>query len=222
MDKKIIITIDGEGGSGKGTTAKGVAKKLNYKHIDSGAMYRVVSFFLSEKNINFKDDEKIKKELKNLIISFNSKSQVLLNEKNIENKIRNSKIDALVFKYAQNSIIRNFINKRQKELLKNGEFVIDGRDMGSIVFPQAELKIYLICDLNERAQRRSLDYKKSENSEEIKKIKKEIKNRDNEDKNRKESPLIIPKNAIVIDTTNLTIKEQINKVYQLALKIING
>ncbi len=219
--KKITITIDGVGGAGKGTTAQGVAKKLGYSYIDSGAMYRVTSFFLNNLNIGFNEDKKIIENLKNLNINFDTNSNVLLNDQNTEKEIRTEKIDNLVFQYAKNPLIRNFINNRQKELLNHGGFVIDGRDMGSVVFPEAELKIYITCDSLIRARRRALQYGTENNHTEIKKIQADFEKRDFEDKNRKHAPLIIPYGASIIDTSNHTIKSQIEEVYNLALQKIN-
>lgn len=219
--KNITITIDGVGGAGKGTTAKGVAKKLNYTHIDSGAIYRAVTFFLHKKNVNYNaSQEVIDEALKNLNIDFNNQGMVLMNNKNIENKIRTDEIDDLVFEYAKRGVIRNFVKKEQHKLLKNGGVVIDGRDTGSVVFPKAELKIFITCDIKERARRRAIQYGVINDPKKVIEIENDFKNRDYQDEHRKHSPLIIPKNAVIIDTTNLTIDEQIEKVYKLALQKI--
>ena len=217
MNKKINIAIDGPGGSGKDETAKILSKKLNYKILDTGAMYRAITFFLLNKKIEKQDDKNIKKYLnkKSIKISFNKKNEVLLNNKNIERKIREHKISLLASNFSQNIFIRKFLILQQQNIIKNKGFILSGRDTTSIVAPTAEVKIYLDCEINERVKRRIKQYKKKCN---FKEIKKQIQKRDKQDMKKN---LIKTKDSNLIDTTNLTIKEQVEKIYLMVNKIIN-
>jgi len=218
-NNKKIITIDGPAGSGKSTIAKLLAKKLGFNYIDTGAMYRTITLLALSNNIDPEDETKILEIAKQSYIELeNSPSDekqytiVKLNGKDVTNEIRSKEVGAAVSIVSRLSGIRKYLVKLQRELAKNGNAVLEGRDTGSVVYPEATLKVFLTASLQERIKRRELQNKQKGNLMEKRAIKKEISNRDKIDSSRKDSPLIIPENAVVIDTTNMSIKEVADKI----------
>ena len=209
--KKIIITIDGFAGTGKWTTARGVAEKMWYIHLDTGALYRAITLYFLQKNISVDDVELIKKEFSNIDIKFEN-WDVLLNWKNVESEIRKSYISEKVPYYSQILELRLFCNKIQQKIWKGGGFVIDARDAATVVFPDAELKIFLETDLDVKAKRRRKELLGKWENISLEQVKNNLKKRDLIDtKNTYKLP-----DSVVIDTTNLTIDEQVEKVIELA------
>ncbi len=207
--KNIVITIDGPAASGKGKIAKYLSKKWKIKHIDSGILYRKIALSLLNSKIEIKDKRSIEKHTANLEI----------NTYRNDNKLRNEKISKIASKIAIHKFIRNKVNKFQKKYvydnLKNIGFVIDGRDIGSVVFKKADLKLYIDVSEINRAKRRYKQLIDSGEKSIYPKILKEIKLRDKNDKSRKNSPLVIPKGAKIINN-NYTFRHtvaQINKIF---------
>lgn len=225
-DKKITIAIDGYSSCGKSTLAKELAKQLNYIFIDSGAMYRAVSYFALKNKIidnnNF-DTNKIIEALPQIDIKFKlnhiTKSpEVFLNDVNIEDQIRKPEISKIVSKIAEIKEVREKLVSEQQKMGKDKGIIMDGRDIGSVVFPSAELKLFITADIKTRTKRRfdELTQKGIETS--INEVEENLKMRDEIDSNRKESPLIKTPDAIVIDNTNLSKTEQL----EIALKQVNS
>ena len=208
--KNKIITVDGPAGSGKGRIAKYIAHKWKFFHLDSGLLYRRFAYELLKNNINIHNEKEIINFIKKL------KKLSLRNHKNVRTE-RISKITSKISVYKK---VRNFINKQQRIIVdkkkKNISCVIDGRDIGSVVFKKANIKLYIQVDIKIRAKRRHKQLIDMGEQSIYPKILKEIKLRDKKDKNRKNSPLVIPKGANIIDNSNsfrLTIK-QLNKIFE--------
>lgn len=221
MKKTVIIAIDGPSSSGKSTIAKLIAKHLKFTYIDSGSIYRAVTYLavknnlLDKSNINTSAIIKILKET-SISFSFNSKNQNIISVDGIqlEDKIRTFKISSLVSLLAEKNEIRKYIVKIQKDISRNKSIVMDGRDIGTVVFPNADVKFYLDASLNERSQRRWKELSKTE-SISLEQVKKDLKNRDDNDINRDHSPLMKSKNSITIFTDNLSIDEVVKKMIKI-------
>jgi CMP/dCMP kinase len=225
MLKQITIAIDGYSSCGKSTLAKALAKELNYVFIDSGAMYRAIAYICLQNNWSL---PKYEKELIAVLPTINlkfeinaktSKPEVYLNGENLESKIRNSQITAIVSAVASIKEVREKLVLEQRKIGVNGGIVMDGRDIGSVVFPDAELKLFLTADPHIRAQRRYLELKDSEPNISLEKIQEDLYKRDYADTNRKESPLTQVKDAIIVDNSNLSPSEQLKLVLDLVKKI---
>jgi cytidylate kinase len=204
-----IITIDGPSGSGKSTIAKRLAKILGYTFLDTGAMYRTIAYVLKNNKIDFK------KYLKDSLVEFsikNKKLSIKIFGKIIKNEIRTPEIGKLASVISKEKPVRDYLVCEQRKLGKNANIVCEGRDMGSVVFPSSDLKIYLTCDEKERIKRRIEQNKRLNIKSNLEDIENEIQFRDKEDQERKHSPLIIPKNAYIIDSTCLTIDQVIEEI----------
>jgi cytidylate kinase len=222
--RKIIIAIDGPAGSGKSTTARLVAQKLGYTYIDTGAMYRALTLKVIESNIDPNDEDSIVKLAENTRIDLiyeNGNLKVILDNRDVSDKIRTPEVTSLVSVVSAHPKVRDIMVKKQRELGKDGGVVIDGRDIGTVVFPNADLKIFMTADVKERAKRRQKELKTQGFEIEIEKLIKEIEERDEFDSNREISPLKKADDAIEIDTTNLTIEEQVELVLKKAYELIN-
>jgi cytidylate kinase len=225
---KNIITIDGPAGSGKSTVAKILAKELNYRYIDTGAMYRALTLLAFHNNIDFNDQEAILEvarktdlELESNIVNEKEYTKVKLNGKDVTDEIRSREVGSAVSIVSKLSGVRKYLVKFQRELIKNGNSVLEGRDTGSVVCPEAILKIYLTADLEERIKRRDLQNKEKGQFQEKTIIRDEIITRDKIDSSRKDSPLTVPENGIVIDTSNLSVMEVVKKIKKLYFERIN-
>lgn len=221
MKKTVIIAIDGPSSSGKSTIAKLIAKHLKFTYIDSGSIYRAVTYLavknnlLDKSNINTSAIIEILKKT-SISFSFNSKNQNIISVDGIqlEDKIRTFKISSLVSLLAEKNEIRKYIVKIQKDISRNKSIVMDGRDIGTVVFPNADVKFYLDASLKERSQRRWKELSKTE-SISLEQVKKDLKNRDDNDINRDHSPLMKSKNSITIFTDNLSIDEVVKKMIKI-------
>ena len=215
MDK--LITIDGPGGSGKGTVAKILAAKLGWNILDSGALYRLIA--LISENINKTDPDSIGKELKDKSIFFElvkDQYHLFFDGKDVTNFIRREEIGIKASDLAHNQNIRNLIKDTQRSFYDpNIGLIADGRDMGSVVFPEAGIKIYLDASIEERAKRRQIQLKEKGMEVNMRNLISSLEDRDLKDKNRDVSPLLIPQGAKVIDSTNLSIDEVVNKIMDL-------
>ncbi|MDG2342538.1 MAG: (d)CMP kinase [Cytophagales bacterium] len=218
MIKDIIIAIDGHSGCGKSTTSKFVAEYFNYKYLDSGAMYRAITLYLIRNEISHNETDLIKDKLNDINITFHyvdGQQHTFLNNENVEKEIRGKKISNFVSKYSSISIIREYLVSIQKEIGKGKKIVVEGRDITTIVFPDAEIKIFMTADIDVRAKRRFEDMKKNNPDITYSDVLKNLTERDSKDSNRKDSPLRVADDAIIIDTSSLEIDEQIKKIIDL-------
>lgn len=213
-----IITIDGPAGSGKGTIAKKLADELGFHYLDSGAIYRVIAYKIKNDDIQLDSETKLKKKLSSINIRFTSNS-VMLDEKDISDEIRLENISILASKISAMPIIRDLVFDFQRSFIQEPGLIADGRDMGTVVFPEAELKIFLTASVQERAQRRYKQLISKEIDVNISDLEKEIQDRDARDMNRKISPLVPSSEAFVLDTTYLNINEVCKKIKTLYKKI---
>jgi cytidylate kinase len=220
MAKKIIITIDGWSSCGKSTLAKQLAKALGYVYVDSGAMYRAITLYFLRNNIDLAEKKEVKEALKsiNLEFIFNPKSnssEMFLNEENVEYVIRDLVIAEKVSDVAAIKEVREFAVAQQQLMGKKKGIVMDGRDIGTVVFPKAELKIFMTADNAVRVQRRFKELFEKNPNITIEEVKNNLEMRDYIDSHREVSPLRKAKDAIELDNTNLTEKEQFNKALAL-------
>ena len=211
----MIIAIDGPSASGKSTTAKGVSNKLGFTHIDTGSMYRAVTLGLSYENIMPDDLNSINSYLRNLDLKFDSNGRIVLNGENVSNAIRTVEISSKVSMISAIPDIRNKMVDFQRSIAVKSNCVLEGRDIGTVVFPNADYKFYMIADINIRAQRRLIELKQINESITIEEIISNIKNRDELDSKRSHSPLKKAIDAIEIDTSLLSIDQQIEKIVEL-------
>ena len=211
----MIIAIDGISGSGKSTTAKRLAEELDFFHIDSGSLYRVATYFCIINKIK-SDDKDIELKLDKMNIIFGN-NKILLNDLDVTSEIREHYISDSVSDYSSNPIIRNKLSDFQRELAENRNVVVEGRDIATHVFPSADYKFYLTADAMVRTERRYKQMLESNNSIDKESILKNLIKRDQLDMNREHSPLLKDDAAIEIDTTDLSIDEQVN----LIIKTIN-
>ena len=220
-----MIAIDGYSGCGKSTTAKAVAKALNYAYLDSGAMYRAVTYYFIKNNIDLQDPEAIQHALSSLVVDFQynpetQSDETYLNGINIENEIRKMEVAELVSQVSALPAVRKAMVAQQRKLGSSKRIVMDGRDIGTNVFPEAELKIFMTADIATRAKRREKELLEKGQQASLESIGQNLSQRDYIDTTRKENPLKKAPTAIEIDTTNITIDEQIGKVVALARKIM--
>lgn len=216
MAKK-VIAIDGPAASGKSTTAKLVAQKLGFLYLDTGAMYRAITLKALESDVDVNDEEKLEKLTTNSVISFENKdgvSRIWLDGKDVTGKIREPEVDRNVSYVSMHKKVRKILVQMQKRIGEENDLVAEGRDTTTVVFPHA-FKVYLDADLNERAKRRFLELKEKGIQTTLKEQTEEISRRDKLDSEREASPLLRDKNAVVVDTTNLTIEGQVDRVIQL-------
>ena len=212
----MIITIDGPAGVGKGTIAKAISKSLGFRYLDSGAMYRALALFADLNGVTEKDLSKLKKILIDLHIQFTDeegRERVLLNTDDVTEEIRTNEISTLASKFAANDFVRKILRQMQRRLVKNKDYIAEGRDMGTYVFPDAKHKFYLDADLEIRAKRRANQLKEilgiNMNEE---RVSKEIKDRDRLDMTRESCPLHPADDAVIIDTSSMTVNEVVLKI----------
>ncbi|MFZ1307035.1 MAG: (d)CMP kinase [Ferruginibacter sp.] len=219
--KKIIITIDGWSSCGKSTLAKQLAKALGYVYIDSGAMYRAITLYFLRNHINWLDTEQVNNALADITIyfKFNDKTQqteIYLNEENVEYVIRDLVIAEKVSEIAAIKEVRTFAVAQQQKMGEHKGLVMDGRDIGTTVFPDAELKFFMTADIAIRVERRYMEMFEKNPNTSIDDVKANLEMRDYIDSNREVSPLRKAADAIELDNTNLTIQEQLEIALQIA------
>jgi len=219
--RKIIIAIDGYSACGKSTTAREVARELNYKYIDSGAMYRAVTLYFLEHHVAITNPKEVDKALHEIRITFmlNPKgvTETFLNGINVEKAIRKMRISENVSQVSAIKAVRVAMVEQQRKLGKDRGIVMDGRDIGTVVFTEAELKIFLTADILVRAFRRQRELLERDDLVDIDSIIENLQKRDSIDSNRTESPLVKAVDAVGIDTTHITIEEQVDEVIRMAL-----
>ena len=211
----MIIAIDGPSASGKSTTAKGVAEKLGITHLDTGAMYRTVTWGLKKAAIHSSNDKKVKDFLKDLEIYFDASNHIWLNGEDVSVEIRTGDISSRVSAVSAIPEVREKMVKIQRQIAGKKDCVLEGRDIGTVVFPDAEYKFFLVAETEIRAKRRLLDLERIGESSTLAALIDDIERRDAIDSSRDHSPLLQAEDAIPIDTSHLTINEQINKIVNL-------
>jgi cytidylate kinase len=214
----MIITIDGPAGAGKSTIAKLLAKKIDFRYVDTGAMYRAITLKILENNISFSDVPEIEKLAENTDITIDfidETMHIYLDSKDVTEAIRRRDVTANTSLTAAIPGVRYKLAKIQRETAqKLGLVVFEGRDMGSIVFPDADLKVYLDAGIEERARRRWEELKDKGENIDIEKLKDDIKKRDELDSSRGLAPLRVPENAVIIDSTSMSIEEVVDKIIE--------
>lgn len=214
----MIVAIDGPAGAGKSTIAKEVAKRLQWTYIDTGAMYRVVALDAINKEIDLADINSIIQEVDNIqikIAHIDRNQHIFLNNKDVSLEIRSNQISQAASAVATIPEVRNKLVQLQRHLAKEQNVVMDGRDIGTIVLPNADIKIFLTASLEERAKRRFKDQREDSNKLSLDQIMKQISFRDSTDTNRATSPLMQAKDSILIDTSGLTIDMVVEKILKL-------
>ena len=213
----MIIAIDGPAGSGKSTVAKLVAKQLNYRYIDTGAMYRAVAWTAQKKGMSLVDETAMAKIAESLNIEFVPDAEgqaVLVDGENATTLLKNETVGRGAATVAAQKFVREVLVARQRQIGETNNVVMDGRDIGTFVFPQAEKKFFLVADAEERGRRRYEELKSKNPELDLKTIVEEILQRDYEDRNRKFSPLVKADDALEVDTTRLSIEEVTDQVFK--------
>jgi cytidylate kinase len=217
---KITIAIDGHSACGKSTTAKAVAKALNYTYVDSGAMYRAVTYYVLEHSIDINDLEVLSKALDEISIEFrldkDNHPSTWLNGQNIEEEIRTMRVSGKVSEVAAISEVRQAMVRLQQQMGEHKGIVMDGRDIGTVVFPEAELKIFMTASSEVRAQRRLKELEQKGIKSSLEDVMANLVERDHIDTTREDSPLIKANDAIVVDNSNLTFDQQVERILILA------
>ncbi len=221
--KKIIIAIDGYAGCGKSTTAKLVAKALDYVFIDTGAMYRAVTYYFITHQIPFQEpSDELLNQIQLRFFKVDDQPQIFLNEQPVYQWIRTKIVNENVSQVSALKNVRKFLVKQQQEMGLEKGIVMDGRDIGTVVFPNAELKIFMQASMEARVKRRFEELQTMNILMTEEEIRLNLIDRDYQDMNRQESPLKKADDAIVLDTSNLTIENQVNKVLELAYEKIRS
>lgn len=218
----LIVAIDGVAGSGKSTTAKLVAKNLGYMHIDTGAMYRAVALKMLRVGLEPTDNGKIDDLLQSTHVSQTDAEchvRIFLDGSDVTNEIRTPEISLWVGPVSENPRVRTHLVHWQRELGKNGGVVLEGRDIGTVVFPDADLKIFMVADLKTRAKRRRKEILARGIEQSLAEVEAALAARDERDSTREHAPLRKAPDAIEIDTTDMTIGDQVDKVVALARKV---
>lgn len=219
--KRITIAIDGPAAAGKSTVAKLVAKTLGYIYIDSGAMYRCITYKALKEKIDVNNEDALYEMALRTNIELKG-SKVFMDEKDVSRNIRGIEVTKNVSAVSTHLKVRQVLVKKQQELGENGGIVMDGRDIGTAVFPNAELKIFQVASVEQRAKRRYEENLEKGIECDLKEIEADIKRRDDIDSNRKISPLTMASDAIMLDTSFLTPQESANKVLEIAKPLIEG
>lgn len=222
--KKIVVAIDGHSSCGKSTLAKALAKELTYIYVDSGAMYRACTLYFLDHNVDIKDIEAVQSALQHIHISFQvhaQGNQTYLNEQNVEEEIRGMRVSTQVSAVAAIPEVRRAMVKIQQALGEQKGIVMDGRDIGTVVFPNAALKIFLTASIEERTKRRYQELKVKNRSITLEAVQKNLQERDHIDSTRADSPLKQAEDAILIDNTDLSRAQQLQIVVNLVQERIN-
>ena len=216
--KKIAIAIDGPAGAGKSSISKVVANELGYLYIDTGAMYRGVTWAVLDSHVNVKNQKDVESLLPSLDLTLEPTAKackVFVKGKDVTDLIRQQQINENVSTIASYKGVREYLVERQQAMAAVGGVILDGRDIGSVVLPKAELKIYLTASADARAKRRWLEVQGTSNEQSLEDIKKNVESRDEMDKNRVESPLVCVEDAIVVDSSNMTFDETVEHILHL-------
>ncbi|RMH75186.1 MAG: (d)CMP kinase [Calditrichaeota bacterium] len=223
-NRKIKIAIDGPAASGKSTTAQMVARKLGYLYIDSGAMYRAVTLKALQEGIPLDDEERVARLAEALKFEFRPGEEaphLFVNGEDVSHLIRTPEVTRNIRPVAANPRVREILVARQRQLGEQGGVVMDGRDITTVVFPDAELKIYMQASPEARARRRVEELRRRGIEADYEEVLEEILQRDRDDQSRSHGPLTIAPDAVIVDTSQLTIDEQVDMIYRLALEKIH-
>lgn len=221
--KKVVITVDGPSGAGKGTLCYALAQKLNFNLLDSGAVYRILALAAQMNNISFDDEDALATLGEDLDIQFipqDNEVKVILNGKNVGDQIRTAEMGLNASKVAAYPKVRKAVLQRQRDFSTEQGLIADGRDMGTVVFPNAQIKLFLDASAEERAKRRVNQLQSKGFNANFDKILAEIKERDNRDRNRAVAPLKPADDALLLDSTSLTIEEVINQALEYIQKTV--
>lgn len=216
--KKIAIAIDGPAGAGKSSISKVVANELGYLYIDTGAMYRGVTWAVLDSHVNVNNQNDVESLLPSLDLTLEPTAnacKVFVKGQDVTDLIRQQQINENVSTIASYKGVRKYLVERQQAMAAVGGVILDGRDIGSVVLPKAELKIYLTASVDARAKRRWLEVQGTSNEQSLEDIKKNVESRDEMDKNRDESPLVCVEDAIVVDSSNMTFDETVEHILHL-------
>ena len=219
------IAIDGPAGAGKSTIAKRVAKELGFIYVDTGAMYRSMALYFLRQEIDGNDEERIAKACEDIQVSLayeNGEQQAILNGENVNAFIRTEEVSRMTSDTSKYPKVRETLLSLQRNLAEEKDVIMDGRDIGTCVLPNAELKVYLTASSAERARRRFLEQKERGVDCDIKQIEKDIIARDEQDMNREIAPLTQAKDAILVDASDMTIDEVVSKVISLYRNVRNA
>ncbi len=219
--KRLIIAIDGPAASGKSTTAKLVAERLGYLHVDTGAMYRAFTLKVLQQGIDIQNAESIVQLVPRTTVRLlykNGKQSVLLDGVDVSEEIRRPKVTKAVSAVSSISEVRALMVREQQAMGKQSGIVLEGRDIGTVVFPNADVKVFMIADARERARRRSKELAERGTDIPLEELEKEIVDRDKKDTNRAISPLKQAKDAVVLDTTKLRVEEQVEFIVAKAME----
>ena len=220
--KYISVAVDGPAGSGKSTITKMVAKDLGYNYVDTGAMYRGLTYDFLKNNLTELDEKKIElllSKVKFEVKFIDGVQYVFVNGEDVSEKIRTAEVSKFTSLFAKSPAVREFLIDTQRNLAMSNNIIMDGRDIASVVLPNADVKIFLTASVEERARRRVLDFERQGVVDiDFDKVKADIAARDYQDENRDIAPLVKVDDAVVIDTTNLTITEVVEKMTELIKK----
>ena len=224
MDKQIVIAIDGPAGAGKSTTAKEIALQLGYKYIDTGAMYRAITLLALESNIEMDSEEELTRIAQKAEINFAplrpEKNIVFLNDRDVTDEIRTTIVNENVSLVARVAGVREALVEKQRLMAQSGGVVMDGRDIGTVVLPLADLKIFLTASLRTRAKRRMVEMQARGEKVKLEEIESNLKTRDSIDSKREVAPLKKADDAIEIDTSGYTIEQVVKKIINLAQEVV--
>ena len=227
MPKDIIVAIDGYSGVGKSSTAKAVAQALHYTYIDSGAMYRAVTLYFIRHCTNIQDEDAVREGLEkiNILFRFSKDSntyETYLNDENVEQEIRGMAVSQQVSPVSAIPVVRHAMVAQQRAMGRHKRVVMDGRDIGTNVFPDAELKVFMKADTAVRARRRQAELLGRGQDVPVSEIATNLRQRDQQDSSREENPLVMAEDAVVLDTTDLTFDGQVQQVVAMAQTIIHS
>ena len=210
-----IVAIDGPAGSGKGTITKIVGEKLKLVNIDTGATFRCVALNMIQKNVSMNDEENLEKLLKEIDIEIKTNGKIYLNGEDVTKRIRENDVNSLVSPISVIPMVRNRLLEIQRKIAKGKDVIMEGRDIGTVVFPNADVKIYLDATAEERAKRRVLQNKENGIASSYNEVLAGIKDRDKRDSTRKIAPLKRAEDAIYIDTTNMNIENVVKEIVNI-------
>lgn len=221
MKQNLVIAIDGPAGAGKSTVAQLVAAKLGYVYLDTGAMYRAVTYFVLQQGIDPNNHQAVTDAAKQANIELKSnagvsaKPKIFLNGEEITEKIRTREISNLVSPLSAISSVRDVLVEQQRKLARNGNVVLDGRDIGTVVLPNADVKIFLTASAEERANRRIKDLEKQGEKADLKELQAEIEARDKRDSTRDVAPLKVADDSVVVNTDKLNIEQVVERILEI-------
>ena len=210
-----IVAIDGPAGSGKGTITRIVGEKLKLVNIDTGATFRCVALNMIQKNVSINDEEKLEKLLKEIDIEIKTNGKIYLNGEDVTKRIRENDVNSLVSPISVIPMVRNRLLEIQRKIAKGKDVIMEGRDIGTVVFPNADVKIYLDATAEERAKRRVLQNKENGIASSYNEVLEGIKDRDKRDSTRKIAPLKRAEDAIYVDTTNMNIENVVKEIVNI-------